>query len=539
MSFLDDLSKNTKKGNFQPLRKFLDKKESVVKHDRFDAEAYKNVLNEAGELQKIGEVGKGATPQFPALLRDAYFSLFKADPKLENVDSVVPSSLLHHAVMEKGMTLAEWEELRTFCMLDEWSSAMATISFSEPLEQLTREMKELFDKVEEMYQDEQALRDMLDQMDTLEDQQGMTAPGSAQGQQIQGQKDALHRAIQDRLNELLRGNDELKKMIQDKANEIRQNVRKATQQAVENMTSESEMADAWGQEPGALTRMPYEQRMEMARRVRRSPKLKKLAKLTGRIKRLAMGEQSKKIIHGRDEAHDVELGSDLGRVLPAEFLDLMDPDREGLFMKKFVEQQLLQVQMRGIEKVGRGPIIVAMDQSGSMSCSDKDGYSREMWAKATALALLDIAKSQGRNFYGINFSHARSDMMEFSFPKGVGTFEQILDYAELFINGGTDFEHPLDRAVELIHEENKLGLEKADVVFITDGCCNVSPEWLQKYNENRELLEIRVFGVFVAGPRMEYDAGGWEGVMGALCDTVLSVDDMTTAEDSRDIYGTI
>lgn len=550
MSFLDDLSKSTSKGDYKPLRKFLSKKDQVVRHDKYDAEAYESVLREASELQKIGEVGKGVSEGFPKLLADAYFSLFKADPKLEKVDDVASSSLLNHAVMDKGMTISEWEELRTFCVLDEWSAAMATINFAEPLEQILREQKELFDQVENMADDEQGLRDMLDQMDQLiqqiqgQPQEGEGGKGKGKGEgegtpEQQQQMDALQKAIQDALNKLLRGRDDLKKELQGKANELRKAMREAMKKTLSDMQNEADMADAWGSEPGALTRMSYQERMDLARRVRKSPKLKKLAPLVGRVKRLAMGEQTKKIIHGRDEVHDVELGNDLGRVLPVQFIDLMDEDRELLFYKNFLEGSLLQTEMRGTVKLGKGPIIVVMDQSGSMGCSDGDGITREMWAKANALALLDIAKNQGRNFYGINFSHVPSDMMEFQFDKGNGSLEQILDYAEFFINGGTDFEHPLSRALEVIADERLKGYEKADIVFITDGACSVSPEWLLNYNEKRKEHEIRVFGIFVAGPRYEYDSDGWAGIMSALCDSVFTVDDMTSGEDTRFVYGSV
>lgn len=542
MSFLDDLSKSTSKGNYEPLRKFLRKRDQVVKHDKYDAEAYQTVLREAQELQKIGEVGKVATEGFPRLLADAYFSLFKADPKLEKVDDIATSSLLHHAVMDKGMSIQEWEELRTFCVLDEWSAAMATINFADPLEQILREQKELFDQVQDMAGNEQGLRDLLDQMDGLIEAMNGSGPGQPGGEgspQQQKEMEALNKAIQDALNQLLRGRDDLKKELKDKANELRKAMRNAMKQTLSDMKNESDMADAWGSEPGALTRMSYQERMDLARRVRKSPKLKKLAPLVGRVKRLAMGEQTKKIIHGRDEVHDVELGNDLSRVLPTQFLDLMDEDREVLFMKNFLEGSLLQTEMRGTVKLGKGPIIVVMDQSGSMGCSDGDGITREMWAKANALALLDIAKTQGRNFYGINFSHVKSDMMEFQFDKGAASLEQVLDYAEFFINGGTDFEHPLSRALEIIADERLKGYEKADIVFITDGACAVSPEWLLNYNEKRKEHDIRVFGIFVAGPRYEYDSGGWQDIMSVLCDSVFSIEDMTGAEDARFLYNSV
>lgn len=545
MSFLDDLTNNTKKGNFRQLRRYLEKSDHVINFDKFDAAAYREVWEEAGELQKISDVGKETVHDtYDKLLEDAYYSLFKADPKQLGTDAVLDSALLNHAILERGMDLQEWDELRTYCTLDEWSSAMATIAFSEQLEELAKDLKELFDQAADMAQLEQDLRDALDQMDSIDEMGNMPGgkggmPGGGGSGGMKKERDALQKHIDKQLQNLLNNNEELREKLKNKGNEIRKKMRDAANNTLDEMKNESDFADAWGTEPGQLQRMSYKERLELGKRVRRSPVLKKLAKLAGRVKRLAMGEQSKKIVHGVDEVFDIEFGNNLGRLVHSEFLALADDELELLFFKKFTEHGLMQYKLRGTEKVGKGPIVVAWDSSGSMGAEDKDGFTREMWAKATALALLDIAKSQNRTFHGICFG-SRNEIMEFRFPKGVGTVDQVLDMAEFSFMGGTDFESPLSKAMEVVEQEfNEEGKAKADIIFITDGACNVSQEWLLQYNEAREKTGARVFGIMIGSGGYHYDAGGWDSILQALCDNVTTIEDISSAEETRLMYSVV
>ena len=71
--------------------------------------------------------------------------------------------------------------------------------------------------------------------------------------------------------------------------------------------------------------------MELAARIRNSYKLRELAELVGRFKRLAIGAQSTKITHGVDEVYDIELGAEIVRTIPSEFMYLSSPETEMLF----------------------------------------------------------------------------------------------------------------------------------------------------------------------------------------------------------------
>ena len=95
---------------------------------------------------------------------------------------------------------------------------------------------------------------------------------------------------------------------------------------------------------------------------------------------------------------------------------------------------------------------MAIDNSGSMSGEP------EVWAKAVGLATAAIAREQKRSFYGIHFGSAY-EMETFDFRDwDKVTVDQIIDYAEFFFGGGTDFMAPLSHALKLLQDEEREGV---------------------------------------------------------------------------------
>jgi uncharacterized protein with von Willebrand factor type A (vWA) domain len=94
--------------------------------------------------------------------------------------------------------------------------------------------------------------------------------------------------------------------------------------------------------------------------------LRRICDHAGRLRRLAQSRQRLKTAHGVDEVAGVEPGGDLGRLLPAELARLMLPETELDALRRLAERQALSLQLRGSEPVGKGPVMVVVDESGSM-----------------------------------------------------------------------------------------------------------------------------------------------------------------------------
>jgi Mg-chelatase subunit ChlD len=195
----------------------------------------------------------------------------------------------------------------------------------------------------------------------------------------------------------------------------------------------------------------------LAQRVRSDARLRRIALLAGRFKRIAAAKRRQKVRHGADEITDVEQGGDLARLLPAELARFAHPRLRLAGLRDLLERQCLQYRLTGTETLGKGPLVVCLDKSSSMNDNP------DIWATAVALALLDVAQRERRAFALLGFDEVVK--YESFVPVGGELPEDAL-FAEC--GGGTDLATALDRALTII-EQHPGVLRKADAVLITDG----------------------------------------------------------------------
>lgn len=247
----------------------------------------------------------------------------------------------------------------------------------------------------------------------------------------------------------------------------------------------------------------------LAARLRDDARLRRIAQLAGRFRRVAGAKRRSRTRHGADEVVDVEQGADLGRLLPLELVQLVHPRTKLLAMRNLLERQSLQYRLEGTETLGRGPLVVAVDKSGSM-----DG-ERDIWATAVALALLDVAQAEGRPFALLCFT-------------GTVTHESIvmpgdaLPDAALFVpaDGGTNIDAAVRRGLDII-EQHPGALKKADVVLITDGGSSAGDA--PALRERALTLGVTILGVGI---------GIEASVLAPWCDEAEDVTDLSRIEES-------
>lgn len=476
----------------------------AIKSDRYDRQHYNGVADQAHTLREIADSRTADDPSWADLVQDEYLGLYKAVPKKRGSGEMKPTHRINHAAIEKAMQSKEWDQLRTYTELDQWASAMAAVEFAERLEELFDEMKDLQEAQDKMNEEDKKLQDLIDQMEEGDPNDFL---------------DDLNKQLE-AWEEAAEGIDEA---LQGSQNDLRRGASQAASQAKDQVEQLEASVSSFGTDPGELSRMPAQKRFELAARIAQNEKLKQLADKVGRMIRFALGENARKIVHGRDEVHEIELGNDLALVLPSELGYLANEESEMIFFKKYVERELLQYQLRGTEKVAKGAMIVMIDSSGSMF-----GHP-ETWAKAVGIALLNIAAKQGRDFYGIIFSSARDPLYECYFPKGIAPIEEVLDFAEYMYGGGTDFEHPIGRAVEILEKQFQAEeAQKGDLVLVTDGECAVSDDWRDRYFNAKDELAFRLYGCLI---------GVHSHTLDVLADATYKITDFTQGGEVRDIFG--
>ena len=113
-------------------------------------------------------------------------------------------------------------------------------------------------------------------------------------------------------------------------------------------------------------------------------------------------------------------------------------------MRKYEQKRLAQYRKRTEVVNGKGDMIVLVDESEST-------YEVQAWAKAFALAMLDIAAKDRRKYAMVHFASAE-DVKTDLFEPGHYTSSDVIRAAEQFFGGGTDFETPLTEAIRLMEK---------------------------------------------------------------------------------------
>lgn len=189
---------------------------------------------------------------------------------------------------------------------------------------------------------------------------------------------------------------------------------------------------------------------------------------------------------GRGEKYDIEYGNNINRALTSELSLLAMPELLPLFLKKYQNKALKQYRKRDPEYKGKGDIIVCLDESQS-TFGENNAYGM-----AIAMVLYEICRINHTNFALVHFA---CDTKVDYFPKDEQCDPQkVLDCAETFLGGGTDFEEPLKRVFSL-YASNKL--DKPDIVFITDGECDVSDEFIELFDKFKADTGSRLTGILL------------------------------------------
>jgi uncharacterized protein with von Willebrand factor type A (vWA) domain len=238
--------------------------------------------------------------------------------------------------------------------------------------------------------------------------------------------------------------------------------------------------------------------VRIAMALKRNPKLAQIAKIAGRMRLLAERAHRNRPQHGPDEIVDIETGNAIPRLLPMELIAAGNPTLRLDFERRFIEKQLLMYRMESKEPEGRGPIIVCLDSSVSMIAPFADS-TREVWSKAVALTLMQIAAKERRDFCLIHFG-INCDVRRF---KRNPDSSDIMKGLMIFHNaGGTEFIPPLDNALAICEESS---FRKADIVFITDGESSLTEAWREDWRKRANAIGTRLHAIFVGanGPDLE------------------------------------
>jgi uncharacterized protein with von Willebrand factor type A (vWA) domain len=488
-----------------------------IESDLFDRSLFGDLVRDTPSLAALVESGGTLVPHFRDLLEDVFCLLYKLDPAWRDTADVGPSAALNRVLLESLRDHPLTGHLRAETQLDETQAGLATVLLGEQLLAMIRAERLV------------PRGDMLDLWD-LEQKEELVRSAAEQHKALEGEgasADAKKRAA--RTAELAEAQLRQKtRQVEERLREMPARARQvlpAAASGLRRQLAESrEDAQGWGDGLGAGGGNGGAGRqIELGRRLVTNPKLKRLAALVGRMRPQAMALRRRTLERSSEEVHDVELAGTLERLLPPELLALRHPGLRRDFARRLIEGQLLAYRLHGTDRHGRGPMIVCLDGSSSMA-GDK-----EIWSKAVALTLLEIARRQRRLFRFVCFASRETPLYTLDLnPREHHTVQadRAFDLAEYFPGGGTDFETPLDAATGTLGGAR---YRRGDVVLITDGECRVSPEWLARFRAEKKRLDFSLYSVLI-------DVGSSSAhTLADFSDRVTSVSELTDA-GVRDLF---
>ncbi|MGC1341593.1 MAG: VWA domain-containing protein [Candidatus Binataceae bacterium] len=479
-----------------------------IESDSYDRRAWSEILSGTPAFKDLTEAGGALVPHFDALLADFFLALFKFNLVWRNAGAVRRAAALNRTILDEILPSPAFEALKNRTQLEEDKAAIAAIVLGErALEMIRserflnrREMVDLWD-LEHQEQDLAARADALKTIHEMTEKPEPAPDPEAAGDDPKASDDAkkkiaamLETAARAAQVSEARLNQKSRQVESDLKNSDRTELRRMQLRAGElaaEIDRAAEDSHDFSREFGQGGRMNAGERLELGRHLAKSRKLGELARMVGRMKQDARAIRHKTLERGVAEAYDIERGADLGRMIPSELVAMHHPILAIDFRRRLLESDLLQYRLRDDEQKGKGPMIVCIDVSSSMQ-GDK-----ELWAKAVGLTLMDIARRGRRLFRAVMFSSGDTSLRVLDLNRErryQPELAKVIEMAEYFPGGGTDFQQPLDAAVALLEERK---LKRGDIVIITDGESQVAPEWLAHLKERKEALQFSIFGVLV------------------------------------------
>lgn len=424
-----------------------------------------------GVLSRVaGKPGDGSLSRSHVLSLD--FDLFNSLRRSVVEDSGVGSPLVRD-LMDRARRSPGYDGLRDDARGDEVAAFLGAASLAESISaSLSDELKNAAER------DRQARRDAED------------AEGYAD--LLSQDADADPDAVADAAAETAKKREAAKAAaaalsvaLRDSGKAVQKAVASAVAKAADEVSGYASAARTFGVgDATASGGVSVAEKFKLAETVAKSgPKFRRLADMIGRMTREALAKQASKTVHDSGEIVDVTIGSEPTLLVDDELLALRSPRFRMAALARYVEDRMLQYDVAVKDTLGRGPIVVLFDESGSMQGQN------EAVAKGIALALAHVASRQRRvfvcHFFQCSVTHTvRIDPADGpSLDAGLSVaLRKMAEIASRGTGGGTDFDPVLRQSVETV---KAVGKDRADVLLLTDGVAPVSDEVVSLINSLR------------------------------------------------------
>ena len=484
----------------------------VLRSTRLEDAIYEDLRRGDLELIEVEQAASKKLRSFPALVRDVYQSFYSLLTRREGEEHLSPMARKFNVpILDRIMRSEDYPTLKEVCEGRELPSYEAAVDFTHRVgEDLDRLLTELGGKPGAL--------NTLEKLDAAQERACENLCELLKKfKRASAHNEVLERSLVAAANEAenrRRQAEAVSRMIDTAAAREQEKilliVSAAMTSAAEKARETQEILSSWSDDPGNCEMSDANQ--ALLKTVQASETLKKISKYLGRYREILAQCRRNGYAYGRGETYSLELGNDFPRALTSELALLAAPETAPLFIQKYQRKRIKQYRRREPVRKGMGDIICCLDESSSTRGDNA------AWGKAVSLTLLEIAESSSRRFALIHFSSADSFQTDLFLPGKYVNSDKIRA-AETFLSGGTDFVTPMKEALRLMADQN---FENADIVFITDGKCNMPSEFLEALRAEQAARRFTITGIL-----LDQSSPGMEFSLESFCQNVYRMSELT------------
>ncbi len=530
---IDEILKSYRERKANSNKKF----DTVIEHTRMENMIYKDKRKSLDDMYKefdytiedLQGKGKEKLSSFPHLAQDIFNMLYKISPSERDSEKLSESAKnFNRKITEKIRENPSFSSLKLITEGEDFESIEGTRTFLKDvydnLDNLLKDISGDKGVLDEIEKSNEVLEKKIEELMTLEE---MLEKSKGNGNLLK-ENDPLVKKSK-ALRKQIEGISKKKAKFQDIAEmnshknkeKIENQIDKAIEKTLNKVNEVKDMIDSFGTEDGRPTTM--EGKKSLVEKVSKDKNFRDMAKMIGRMRRMAKQQLNKSFVSGRGERVGVEFGNKLNKVLPSEFSLLANKETEVLFYKKYVNKELKQYKEREVKHEGRGHVIYIVDQS-----SSTEG-ARQQWAIALGIALMDLAVKDYRNFAFIPFDTKVGNVHHINHNNY--SEEEVIKIAQTFLGGGTNFTEPIQMATNLIDDDRYDG---ADLVFVTDGHAKIDADIMRRFKEGKKKRNTKCIGILL-------DKGGSgyvsDATINKFCDRIYRTSELTSDNVAKNVMG--
>lgn len=297
---------------FEFLNRRLSK--NSIAHDGIDKMVHENIIQQSPDLRELEDAGTELLKTFPFLQEDVFYSLYKPWPEIIPKEDIAPECALNHQEIEKLLEAPSYKDLKQYTQLDEFGAGLGSKALLEELCARLKEDKALQEAAEQVNlaaEHQQKADKLQQQLDEMADGSSSKLPLKS----IQALQQQLEQQIQQAQNAAQQQAEKANQIMAGAQSQLRRAITAAADKAASECEETEIMLYTWGFNEGQFQRLPFEKKVELVKLLREREKFKKMAKLVGRMRNIALASRKTKLDHMHVELHSITAGDDISHVL--------------------------------------------------------------------------------------------------------------------------------------------------------------------------------------------------------------------------------